>query len=93
MNQAILCAPLEAELEKKKRREIERKKALQQETYNIGLQDVASFDFSEQKNRYDRYDRRWAKCVFCNQIKRDDELIDYLYGEGKCRKCRENGNL
>lgn len=65
----------------------------QQEMYNVGLHDVESLDFSEEKNRYDRYDRRWAKCVFCNQIKRDDELIDYLYGEGKCRKCRENGNL
>ena len=74
------------ELLLQKQREEERIKA----QYTNGLHDVESLDFSLPKARYDRYGYRWAKCIVCNCIKRDDELVSYQFGTGECHKCRKD---
>jgi hypothetical protein len=74
------------ELLLQKQREEERIKV----QYTNGLHDVESLDFSLPKARYDRYGYRWAKCIVCNCIKRDDELVSYQFGTGECHKCRKD---
>ncbi len=74
------------ELLLQKQREEERIKV----QYTNGLHDVESLDFSLPKARYDRYGYRWAKCIVCNCIKRDDELVSYQFGTGECNICRKD---
>jgi hypothetical protein len=70
----------------RKQREEEQIRAI----YNNGLHDVESFDFSMPEARFDRYGNRWARCIVCNCIKRDDELVSYQFGTGECNVCRKD---
>ena len=70
--------------------QLEHKKRIEQQKkqkYELGLQYVSSFDFSERINRYDQFGERWVRCARCNLIKRVDEMVEYRFGIGECRDC------
>ena len=77
-------------LEEKQKKEAEKQEMLdripvrerieQKQKYELGLQYVSSFDFSERINRYDQFGERWVRCARCNQIKRVDEMVEYRFG-------------
>lgn len=51
---------------------------------------VSKYNFSKPYVRYDKFDRIWVKCKYCNQIKLASEMERYNYGIGECKKCCHN---
>lgn len=78
----------EAARKEKQRLEcIKQEEKLKQEKYEMGFLQVKDIDFAKKENIYDRDGNRWVKCIHCNQIKQEHEMLVSQYGEGECREC------
>lgn len=55
--------------------------------YEAGLEQVKNYDFYAQVYRYDRFNKPWALCTKCNEIKPRAWMDTWMYGTGICREC------
>ena len=82
-----------ARKEKQRLERIKQEEKLQQEKYEMGFLQVKDIDFTKKENIYDQDGNRWVKCKCCHQIKQDYEMLEYQFGEGKCRECFHSKNF
>ena len=78
--------------EKQRLERIKQEEKIKQEKYEIGFLQVKDFDFTKKANIYDQEGNRWVKCIYCNQIKQEYEMLVSQYGEGECRECLHSQN-
>lgn len=79
--------------EKQRLERIKQEEKLQQEKYEMDFLQVKDIDFTKKENIYDQDGNRWVKCKCCHQIKQDYEMLEYQFGEGKCRECLHSKNF